>query len=543
MGRSYFARFGMTEASKGRICSIFLLAVFVLFSLSSSLQKSATWDETHYLGLGDYLFREHRWDIPSVLYHPPLTYYLSSLPLLFFDLDRTCFREGLPWDIAAAIRRGQCLLRNSHPSGDELLFWARLPTVCLAVLLGFYVYSWTFAMFGLHGALLSLFLYCFSPNLLAHARLATPDLYLSSFGFIAFYYLWRSFESTAVRYRLYCGIFLGFALLSKYSGLLWIPMFLCLAFLQALFGKRKLSTAQRIQYPALSMGTILLTALVVLLLGYGFHISLYLKGIRIQKDIVGNGLPAFLNGEVSQHGGWWYYYILAFVMKVPLPMLILLAASCTQWAWNRFPKWFNFLCILFPITVVFVAFSCLYEVNIGLRYILPVFPFFMVLCGALPSLWRHKRFSGIFFMVPLLIWYGYESLSIHPDYLAYFNQLAGGPRNGYKHLVDSNLDWGQDLKGLKKYMDRHGIEKVKLSYFGTADPKQYGITYEALPSFDLPESPPKRVLIDKGDILAISVTNLYPLYVDLGVLREFLHRSAPVDHIGYSIFIYKIEGS
>ena len=81
------------------------------------------------------------------------------------------------------------------------------------------------------------------------------------------------------------------------------------------------------------------------------------------------------------------------------------------------------------------------------------------------------------------VWLVLGALRVSPHYLAYFNQIAGGPGNGYRCLVDSNLDWGQDLKGLKRYMDRNGITSIKLSYFGTVNPRQYGIAYEALPSF------------------------------------------------------------
>ena len=143
----------------------------------------------------------------------------------------------------------------------------------------------------------------------------------------------------------------------------------------------------------------------------------------------------------------------------------------------------------------------------------------------------------------LLGWYVYETLAVHPHYLAYFNQFVGGPPKGYRHLVDSNLDWGQDLKGLKSYMDQNGIDTMKLSYFGTADPSQYGITYEMLPSFVIPEPPTLCRELRQGDIVAISATNLYPLYVDLGVLGQYLRDRRPKDHIGHSIYIYELDRS
>jgi hypothetical protein len=173
--------------------------------------------------------------------------------------------------------------------------------------------------------------------------------------------------------------------------------------------------------------------------------------------------------------------------------------------------------------MIFTAFSVYTQVNIGLRYVLPAFPLLMVLAGSTSLLWKKRKVLRGILAISLMLWYAGESLSIYPHYLSYFNQIAGGPKNGYRFLVDSNLDWGQGLKGLKKYMDENGISKIKLSYFGTADPEQYGISYQALPSFPplRPEFVPKS--FSKGDLVAVSATNLFPLYVDLGDLAWHLH--------------------
>jgi hypothetical protein len=140
-------------------------------------------------------------------------------------------------------------------------------------------------------------------------------------------------------------------------------------------------------------------------------------------------------------------------------------------------------------------------------------------------------------------------IGIHPHYLAYFNELIGGPDNGYRYLVDSNLDWGQDLKGLGLYMRERNIEKVHLSYFGAADPHNYGIRYEWMPSYYLPND----YLNDKGQItpfripdsgiVAISATNLQNLYFTDKTFYDWLKRYDPVEKIGYSIFIYDLDRS
>ena len=125
-----------------------------------------------------------------------------------------------------------------------------------------------------------------------------------------------------------------------------------------------------------------------------------------------------------------------------------------------------------------------------------------------------------------------------PYYLAYFNPLAGGPSNGYRHLIDSNIDHGQELKDLKNYMSQHGISKVQLAYFGHVWPQLYGIDFEPLG-----QQP-------KPGVIAISASFLQgqpylltylpqPFFVPLDYYQA-MRRYTPVDQIGYSLFIYRV---
>jgi 4-amino-4-deoxy-L-arabinose transferase-like glycosyltransferase len=497
---------------------IILLTLFATSAVSSSIRKSAVWDETHYLGIGSYLFENLTWDIPSVSLHPPLPYYLSSFPLIFCDLEPSCFKRGSEADVIAGVRRGQCLLRNSDPYGDRLLFLARLPSICLGVALGVVLYLWASQIYGTAGGLFSLALYCLSPNILAHSRFATPDLPLTFFGFAAAYFFWRSARSASVSAPVFCGIFLGLALLCKYSALIWIPILAAMASLAAI---PRVSDPGGDEKSMRGLGllgrcaAILAVALLVVCLGYGFNVSAYFSGIQTQQEIAGEGFPGFLNGDVSSEG-WWYYHLFALLIKTPLPLLICVLASAIlcRTIWRS--RWFEGACMLIPAIGFLGAFSIFHKVNLGVRYILPALPFLIVFAGGVTLLRPKWKNSWTMALAGLLLWQAFESVSIYPDYLAYFNQLAGGPQNGYLHLVDSNLDWGQDLKGLKKYMEEGDIEKVKLSYFGTAMPEQYGIAYEALPSFVLLNPPRLRTPLKSGDILAVSATNMYPLFIDLG---------------------------
>lgn len=534
----------MAKALAKWVVPALALSVFLCLAVSSAMQKSATWDETHYLGLGAHIAKNLQWDVPSVLLHPPLPYYLNSIPFLVFPIDHSCFVKGKSDDILSGVHRGRCLLSGVDPAGDELLFWARLPTILLGALLGLFVYRWASDLYGTAGGTFSLLLYCLEPNILAHSRLITPDFPLAAFGFICVYYFWRMSRTACWKDTVLCGLFLGLALLSKYVGLMWVAILTALSVLASLYrpqGPPLAAAGHWKRGPVVQLGIIVILAAAVLLAGYGFRVSNYLAGLDIQRHIAEQFPPAFLNGEVSREGGWWYYHATAFFMKSTIPSLAMIAGLCVLWRRIRPVGGFDALCLLLPVMIFFVAFSFVLKVNLGLRYVLPTFPFLMVLSGGLTLFrTRKKSFQGLL-LLPLLLWHLYEGFSTHPHYLAYFNQFAGGPEKGYRHLVDSNLDWGQDLKGLKVYMDAKGIAKVKLSYFGTADPAQYGIPYDPLPSFVLPTTSAEAPDMKEGDILAVSVTNLYPIYVDLGKLGEYLRSNPPKDHVGHSILIYGIE--
>ncbi|MBI5187375.1 MAG: glycosyltransferase family 39 protein [Nitrospinae bacterium] len=522
-----------------RFLQIFLLALFASLAVSSMAQKSPTWDETHYLGIGVYLAKERSWDVPSAHLHPPLSFYLNSLPFLFLRPDFSCFEKGPTGDYFSAVKRGNCLMEKSGLKEDHLLFYSRLPMVFIGALLGCYVFIWATELYGAGGGLFSLFLFCLCPNMLAHTQLITPDICLTAFGFIGFYYCWSGIKTYSKGKAALAGLFLGLALLSKYSALLWFPVFLAATACLHLKG----SNVGKIKASALFLGIILLVSIFIFLFGYLFHAGEFFYGINLQHSLVSRGEPAFMKGEVS-HSGWLCYYLFAFLIKVPVPMLVFLLMRCFLFKWVKGPKWVDTAFLLLPVISFLGIFSLLKTVNIGLRYILPVFPFLMVWAGGLAALniykKAYKRILNLFITVGLLF-YGASGLSIHPHYLAYFNEIIGGPENGYKYLVDSNLDWGQDLKGVRDYMVKNGIKEIKLSYFGTVDPILYGINYRAFPGNIVLDKKRLSGEIVKGEIVGISATNLYPVHANLEKVAEHFRNKKPLAVIGHSIFLYKSD--
>ena len=550
---------------KDKLILLLLLALFLLQAISSMRVKSPAWDETNYFGLGYYLCKNQTWDVPAATLHPPLSYYLNSIPYLFYDADERA------WDLPPELKgegasnvsfplAGLRLLTDSRYPQDQVLFWSRIPTILIALLLGFFVWKWARELSGSLSAAVVLLLFSFSPNILAHSRFITPDLILTCFTFMAVYYLWKVVKEVTWSSLLLCSLALGCALLSKYSALLLFPIyFILLVFV--FFSQEKVSVPENFPCSGILMkggsGTkifrlamvlliITLLALCVVSLGYLFHPEYYVKGVLHQLAHAEKGHPAFLLGMYSSEG-WWYYYPIAFLLKTPLPLLILLVLSLLSY--KKHPRSLDHAFLVVPVAVFFLFFS-IKLLCVGLRYVLPVYPFLFVLAGMAVS-FRVKPIKVVMNVVVALLcgWFIISSLAIYPHYLAYFNEAAGGPDKGYNYLVDSNLDWGQDLKGLGEYMKKKGIEKVHLSYFGAADPRYYNIDYEWMPSYYLPDdyggghSRDRVFRFPRSGIVAISATNLQNVYFSDKTFYDWLKEYTPIDKIGYSLFIYDLDQS
>jgi type I restriction-modification system DNA methylase subunit len=168
---------------------------------------------------------------------------------------------------------------------------------------------------------------------------------------------------------------------------------------------------------------------------------------------------------------------------------------------------------------------------------LPIYPLIFIFVSRLIDFFLYHRRRGYFAGLLLGLWYLIATVSIYPDYLAYFNELVGGPAQGYKYLDDSNLEWGQDLKRLKIYLDQHNISKIKLLYSWNASPDYYGIQWERLSKEDWQEKPSPGIYalnthaLIRGEFFAKTQ----------GVHTDWLSRYKPIDRVGYSFYIFKFD--
>jgi hypothetical protein len=253
--------------------------------------------------------------------------------------------------------------------------------------------------------------------------------------------------------------------------------------------------------------------------------------------------PGFFLGAYSQDG-WWSYFLVAFLIKTPVGSLLLILAALVLYRVGVPLGRRNTIFLLGPVVFLFAAMTQA-KINIGLRHILPVYPFLFLVASRLATVqFRQSWAAPLILSIPLALT-ATSSLRITPHQLAYFNELVGGPGEGYRYLSDSNLDWGQDLKGVKAYMEREGLPMIYLSYFGTVPPAHYGIRYQYVPGYLPLEWPPPSDLVPQGvgrEVLAISVFNLQEVWTPDKKLFRWLYRKAPVAKIGYSIYVYDITG-
>jgi Dolichyl-phosphate-mannose-protein mannosyltransferase len=527
--------------------SILLLIIVAVQLLLSSSRNSATYDEQYHIAIGLHYLRKG--DPGLIPTHPPFIAALATLPLL---ADRNLVVPSRESGASAVsnLEFSDRLLWRLNPNGPAIVARARLPIIGLTLLLAVIVYAWARELFGPMAGLLALTLLSFDPNILAHGNLATSDIGVTCFATLALYTFWRWMTRPTPARAVIAGLALGLAQVSKFSAVYLIP-----ALIIILVSDRTLKSTNASRLTAKTtvayLTVIALAAYCAIwvvyglgtLKGYPFPAREYLTGLQAAKTLIGGGKDSFLLGAYSPDG-WWYYFPVVFALKTPLPTLILIGA--TSVSVYRRGTWRPTLPLLIPV-VIYFAICLASPFNIGYRHLLPVLPCLFIFTSQLALIdWRTSR-SGTAAVSAMVVWLTVGSLAIFPHHLAFFNEIAGGPQNGYKMLVDSNLDWGQELIGLRKYMTQENIGSVKLSYHGTADPTAYGIVYEPLPSYPYnqwtSDTVPDSVLNPPNGVYAISANNLQGLRFKNHDLYATFRQRKPDAVLGHSIFIYRITST
>lgn len=598
-----------------------LLGIMFLVLFFSAWNDSATMDELAHIPSGySYVALQ---DFRLNPEHPPLIKDLSAIPLMFLNLN---FPTNVPawteyvngqWDM------GRIFIYESGNDADKILHFARFPVMLLALLFGWLFFRWVRGLYGDKVALLALFFFAMSPTFLAHSRYVTTDL-AAAFGFFIGLAAFTNFISKqgtpqAKKSLVVCGIAFGIAQLLKFSLVLLAPIYIILGVLWVFlknyenFAGKKFIKEEFIMlwkifligmigvaviwvayiphvwnypierqvadatYNLSSFGVRPLANLVIWLSGIPVLQALgqYLLGVLMVLQRAAGGNTTFFVGQISATG-WWYYFPLLYLLKEHLALHILTLIgigfgikniiqsreknlkSAFSWMKENFALTTSFFFIL-----VYWAQAVSSPLNIGVRHVLPTFPFIYLLVSRQTIRWIKDYSSEVpdkvwdwiklvyknllrpvkksVFVSLLLLWMFLSVLVNFPYYVSYFNELALRTPNGYKVATDSNYDWGQDLKRLRDFVEEKNINKIAIDYFGGGNP-QYYFGDRFIPWWSAKGSP-----ANEAEWFAISLTFLQGAHAR--PVHNFTQKpedtypwligKEPFARAGTSMFIYK----
>lgn len=546
----------------------FALAVTALLLLHyglaarSLLLENPTVDEVVHLPAGVTYWQQGTFQ----LYHqnPPLTKLVAALPVVLSKPIVDPLYQSLIWRATdpSPPTFSQVFARLNADRYFELFKLARLMMPLFSIVGGLAVFAWSRRLYGPWGGLLSLALWVFCPNVLAHARLVTSDLGATALGVAATYLFWRYLHEPTWKRAGLAGFALGIAQLSKFSMLLllgvWPVMWLLRLALATPAAKRSGETLRAIPHALLILALCVLTIDAgylfegvgrplgdfefgsrtltrpatpgetrprsknpLLDITWQFRVNWFRGGLlgrlpsplpahyllgfdeqkietegvpirysrAVQTDTVAaalaqpqtddepmEGYAVYLDGELKRNG-WWSYYLLALLYKVPEGTIALVGLSLlVLFLTHRSPEfWADETALLIVPTVILVSMTLFTDINLGLRYVLPIFPYLFIGVGKLAP-WiaqASKLERPIKGAVTAACLGGTISASvwIAPHYLAYFNWASGGPDRVPAHLIDSNLDWGQDLVLLRDWWEKTIPDQpLGVAYFGQINP-------------------------------------------------------------------------
>jgi 4-amino-4-deoxy-L-arabinose transferase-like glycosyltransferase len=554
-----------------------LLAVMAALMLAAMREETATVDEPVILGAG-YTY----WlgcGFKFNLEHPPLAQLWSALPLRISGAtlspkasqllgDHLDFPNAARWDFRAlplseafpkgrdfyycpvleAELFGQSLVYGSGNDAEHLLFWGRLMQVVITLMTGLVIFAWARSLSDERGGLLALVTWVFNPIALAYGHLILTDPAIALFFPLAIWMYSRFLETPTGRTMSMAGLALGGALLAKFTAILLFPVLAALTLIFRRQLTRHLRLTRLFGY-LLGFATI---AWVMILTTYipefspppaispqraellnvpAWFCALrpvlipspFFKGLAIFLAHASSGHEAYLCGHWSMTG-WWYYYPAALWFKLPIPLL-LAAALALSAAVRRLPRRPLLQAVPLIGALLYLILTMANKVDIGVRHLLPMFPMLSVVIGVEAA---QAGRPGKIVSSLLIVWLAILVALAHPFYIQYFNEFAGGSKNGYKCLLDSNLDWGQDVKRLKRFLDNRHITHIYINYFHSLAAVEYYQIPHTFVDADGAQG------IHEG-YLIVSATRL--MRPEWAWLRQ---QHQPVACIAYTLFVYRL---
>lgn len=579
--------------------SLLLIIVFAFLLLSTAFSMSALWDEPPTLAIGYYTLKTSDFGLN---YHPPLGFEIMALPLLFLEPQPQIPPNAASYSDYSYLAFITPFFSSIKDVGTAV-FAARLVPIFLALLLAVLVLVWAARLYGKAAGLLALAVFALNPVIIGNMSVATNDVPVAFFFTLAFFLFWRFVTSPSMRRLLLVAAVFAFAVLSKLTAFFIMPIIFFIwlfvwnkeksfplrlpgfilatgflrklyhfAMLLAVFGivflffglvfyrgqfdtvgsslperhlEKVLSFAQRLPHPVGGLAEAALAKLSVPFPSFFASIA-EIAGISTFAH-----KPSFLFGEVYD-GGKPQYFLLEFLFKTPIPLLLLFLLAALSLFKMKLLKPAELFLIIPPL--IYFVLMLPNKENFGIRHLLPIYPFLAIFSGRLVKAFRHGRLLPAA-LLPLFLWLLISVAGAHPSHYSYFNEFAGGSANGHNVMV-LNSDQGQGLKLLKQYMSDNGIGSVKLSYFGSIDPALYDINYSYLPSPYwqpwVPDYAPSQDSLqqnysedctEKIGVMAISLTNLKGVGMINRSCFSWLKSYRPVADIGHSMFVYNIPES
>ncbi|MDD2913361.1 MAG: glycosyltransferase family 39 protein [Candidatus Pacebacteria bacterium] len=570
-----------------------ILLIFLFFiSFSSILEDTLTFDETAHVTAGySYLIKKDMRVNPE---HPPLVKNIAAFPLLFLNLnfpsDSPNWTQEQPPRWWVQFDLANDFIYNSKNNPDKIMLFSRTVMILFLLLLGFLIFHFARKKYGNKAGLISLFLFSFSPTFLAHGRLINTDIGAAFGALLSFYFWLRFFEKPSKKNVLLAGITFGIALSLKFSLVLLIPTFVIITLVYALLQEKPFY--QLLKYSLLSFLAGVIGMVFVVFPLYQYHVynypperqardaeyiletfgnrtivngiiyssekpflrpfAQYFLGLFTAMQRVDGGNTTFFLGEISS-GSFKSYFPTVYFIKETLTFHILTIISLAL-LFLYILKYRLFQRPIYALREYFAEFSmfvfmAIYwytsinsNLNIGVRHLLPVFPFaFILVGGAISKINFSKSFKILLFA--LFSFQIYSVISIYPHFLAYFNETVT-PQKGHLYVVDSNLDWGQDLKRLKNLLNEKEIDFIYIDYFGGGNLDYYlgEENYKRWEGLNSPHDFPK------GNWLAVSLNQLQggrgiPVkgYDQRTDYYMWLNKYEPSYVIGYSIFLYYVD--
>jgi Dolichyl-phosphate-mannose-protein mannosyltransferase len=501
-----------------------LLLLFGWQLVSTVRQESLTWDEGDHIFAGYMSWKTHDFGLNPE--HPPLMKMLGTAPLLNLPLKVPALQHRFFKD--ESYSDGRELLFGNAPefSAESLTLRVRMAAGLVAILMGLLVFAAAREMFGVGAAFVALLLLTFEPTVLAHGAFVTTDIGVSCFFFAAVYAFYRYCRVGSVGRLVVAGIAAGLALATKHSAVLLLPMLVTLAGCEVVFRLNGDARGRRALRMAWSLAVIGVIAIGVLWAFYGFRYAARPAGLSLDPSLadyvhplrpmeakvimllarfhvlpesylygladvraMANGMPSYIFGKVYEHGVW-FYFPAVLVIKSTVGFLALVLLAFAAVVVGRFRRWREILFLLVPAGIYFwVAMGS--SLNIGARHILPVYVFLSVFAAGGSWAWVESAGQGwsrgwSYAVGILLLCQMASSVRAYPNYMAYSNELWGGPSQTHKYLTDSNTDWAQQLLAVKRYTDEHGIKDCWFAYFADPflRPQDYGIPCKSLPTPD-----------------------------------------------------------